>query len=72
MKRYNYDTFVREKKEKYFALRAKLERKHLPRSRPRENDERNFLILRDRKRWQNWIKTGKLKELAPRCWRIKL
>lgn len=72
MKRYDYDSFVREKKERFFALQARLGKKRQGSSRPREESERKYLILRDKNRWQNWIKSGKLKEIAPRTWRIKL
>jgi len=91
MKKYNYNSFVKEKKEKYFTLRAKLvgdpakavrrKRQGLlfinpdlaeGTNRPREENEREYLILQDKKRWEKWLQSGKLKELAPRHWRIKL
>ncbi len=72
MRKYEYDNFFREKKEKYFALRAKLGKKRQGASRPREDKEREYLILQDKKRWEKWLKSGKLKEIAPRYWRFTL
>ena len=72
MRKFNYDSFFKEKKEKYFSLRAELGRKRNGISRLRSMDDRNYLILWNKARWENKIKSGELVEIGPRTWRIKL
>lgn len=72
MRNINYDSFVKEKKDKYFTLRAELGRKREGMSRLRSQDERNSLILWNKARWEKMINSGELVEIGPRAWRIKL
>ena len=72
MKEIDFDLFVREKREKYFSLPAKLGRRRLPRRRPRDNKEREILLKLDKARWEKWVKTKRIVFLGPRVWRIRL
>lgn len=72
MRNYKYDSFIKEKKEKYFSLRTKLGRKRNGVSRLRAQDDRNYLILWDKERWEKMLSSGELVEIGPRAWRIKL
>lgn len=72
MRNYEYDSFTKEKKEKYFSLRAELGRKRNGVSRLRAPDERNYLMLWNKARWEKMLDSGELVEIGPRAWRIKL
>ncbi|MEW6089034.1 MAG: hypothetical protein AB1498_12100 [bacterium] len=72
MRNYNYDSFIKEKKDKFFSLRAELRRKRNGVSRLRSRDERNCLILWNKARWEKMLSSGELVEIGPRAWRVKL
>lgn len=72
MRNYNYDIFIKEKKEKYFSLRAELGKKRISMNRLRSQDERNCLMLWNKARWEKMLSSGELVEIGPRAWRIKL
>lgn len=71
MRKINYDAFMAEKKEKYFEAPALLGRKRLAKSKPRDPEERNALMMRDYERYGEWIKKGILEEVSPRKYKIK-
>lgn len=68
----NLSEYIRKNKIPYTITRLKYGEKKLPCRRVRNKKEKKILYYLTEKRWQNWIKSGKLKEIAPRYWRIKL
>jgi len=72
MRKINYDDFIKEKKDKYFKAPALLGRKRLAKRKPRDPEERYYLMIRDYERYRQWIKDGVLVEVGPRKYRITL
>ncbi|MHC9538477.1 MAG: hypothetical protein AB9903_03070 [Vulcanimicrobiota bacterium] len=67
-----YEEFAREKKEKFFSLRAQLGRKRGARRRKRDPQERKALMIMDKKRRERWIGEGTLEVVSPRCYILRL
>ncbi len=72
MKFIKYEEFAREKKEKFFSLRAQLGRKRGVRRRKRDLQERKALMIMDKKRRQRWISEGTLQVISPRYYILRL
>jgi len=68
----NLTEYIRENKVPYTITRLKYGEKKLPSRRKRNPKEKEILYRLTEKRWENWIKSGKLKEIAPRQWRFTL
>ncbi|MGV8124654.1 MAG: hypothetical protein AB2L14_33315 [Candidatus Xenobiia bacterium LiM19] len=68
----NYDEFMREKKEKFFSLRAKLGRRRAARRRNRDPEERDALMRMDKRRFERWLSDGTLEMLSPRHYILRL
>jgi hypothetical protein len=72
MKHLDYESFTREKREKYFAARALLGRKRGARRRERDSNERDALMIMDGKRLMRWIGEGTLEVVSPRHFILRL
>jgi hypothetical protein len=72
MKQFIFDDFVKEKRTKFFALRAKLGLRRMPRRRPRSPEKSIALTLMDKARWEHWVQEGKIIEIGPRRYVINL
>jgi len=67
-----YEEFARDKKEKFFSLRAQLGRKRTARRRKRDEQERTALMIMDKKRRLKWISEGTLEMISTRYYVLKL
>jgi hypothetical protein len=72
VKNIEYDSFIREKKEKFFAARALLGRRRGARRRVRDAAEREALMQMDCQRLEKWLREGTLELVAPRHYVLKL
>jgi len=72
VKSIEYDSFAREKKEKFFAARAILGRRRGARRRERDAAEREALMLMDKQRLEKWIREGTLEIMGPRHYVLKV
>lgn len=72
MRRFDYYDFMKEKKEKFFSVKAMLGKKRLPGRRKRDPEERDLLMIMDRNRFQRWLQEGKLKMLSIRHFIMEL
>jgi len=68
----NYEEFMREKKEKFFSLRAKLGRRRGAKRRNRDPEERDALMRMDRRRFERWLSDGTLEMVSPRHYILRL
>lgn len=71
MRKIDYETFQREKKERAEAV-WKIRGGKLPRRRPRSKAESDLLLKMDLMRQKNWIKSGKLEILGKRKYKLNL
>ena len=72
MRKINFDEYIREKKEKYFAARARLGGRRGARRKPRNPEERKALMKMDYLRWRKWLEDGTLVIVSPRKYVFKL
>jgi hypothetical protein len=68
----DYDSFTREKREKFFPLKAILGRKRAARRRKRDKGKRDRLMIVDRNRFLRWISEGALEVPSPRHFVVRL
>ena len=59
-----------KKRATFIRTRVKLGQKRAPSRRPRDEAERGLLLRLDKKRWEKWLDSGKLKKLAPRSYQL--
>lgn len=71
MRRYKFEEYRREIKENYFRNFSELEPKRFVSRRPRKEEDLAFLIKMAKWRFENWIKTGKLKIIGERKYRLE-
>ncbi|MCL4513169.1 MAG: hypothetical protein M1421_04055 [Candidatus Eremiobacteraeota bacterium] len=72
MKTYTYSEFMRKKREliaRNLDILVEIKERKISR-RPRDLEEREFLIQADKERHQNWLNKGILEVLGPRQFRI--
>ncbi len=62
----NFDTYIKENKQKFTRLRLLSNPKRLPRRRPRDPEEEFILILMAYRRWKKEIDEGRLLEKSPK------
>jgi len=68
----NYDEFMREKKERFFSLRARLGRRRAAKRRNRDPEERDALMRMDKRRFERWLSDGTLEIVSPRHYILRL
>lgn len=66
MRSIDYETFAREKKERFFSARALLGKKRGARRKIRDAKEREALMIMDRRRLERWIREGTVEFVSPR------
>jgi hypothetical protein len=72
MRRINYDSFMKEKNEKYFAAPALLGRRRMARRKPRSPEERSALMRMDCSRLREWAENGELVIVSPKRYILKV
>ena len=72
MRKINYDEYMREKKDKFFELRAIMGWRRGARRKPRDPEERTALRQMDYERYRKWIESGQLVEVSPRKYKMKI
>ncbi|MDQ7823907.1 MAG: hypothetical protein RDV48_13995 [Candidatus Eremiobacteraeota bacterium] len=65
MRTLEFERFIREKKENFFAVRAVLGRKRGTRRKNRDAAEREALMRMDKKRLSTWLNEGTLEIVSP-------
>ncbi len=70
MREISFAELLLQKKELLF-YRAE-NKKRLPKRRKRDPIEREILFQLDKTRWEKWLKSGKIKFVSDRHWKIKL
>jgi len=70
MKTIDFDNY-RKSRNGFIRKRAELDAQRTASRRPRDGDERRLLLELDRKRWQQWLESGKIRRDAPRSYRLR-
>lgn len=72
---FDFDKYVKAKRLKFFKSLRELEgelKVRLARERPRDPVEERLLMQLDKNRMEQMLKSGELKILGPRTWRLKI
>lgn len=75
MRHINLDEYLKENRRKCRQIQLLLRSEsnlRLVRSRPRDSDARRELANITKRRWELWIKSGKLKEIGERKYKIRM
>ena len=70
--RINYDTFMKDNKDRIKRIRLLWNLKRLPRLRPRDPEEELVLRLMGYNRWRKELEEGKIIEISPKKYKIVL
>ena len=72
---FEFDKYVKTKRLKFFKSLRELEEEstvRLVRERPRNPIEERLIMQLDKNRMEKMLKSGELKILGPRTWRLKI
>lgn len=72
MRKYNFEQFKRQIKDTYYSNFRQLEPMRKASRRPRKAEDMEILLKMMLWRKEKWLQTGKLVELGPRRYRLKI
>lgn len=72
MRKYNFEQYKADIKEKYYKNFEKLERSKTAASRPGKEEDINILIEMAKSRREKWLESGKLKILGERNYKLEI